>query len=122
MRAAEPTGEGPGRAERYTAAAEQELLAGRPDRARPLLAAARACAAPPAVRGRTELASGLTELRDGPVGDAHQTLLLAASLLAGPAPAQAARPPPSPPPTRPGPRATWKPVWPPSAPTGAATR
>ncbi|GHF00653.1 helix-turn-helix transcriptional regulator [Streptomyces fumanus] len=90
VRAAELTGEGPGRAERYTAAAEQELLAGRPDRARPLLAAARACAAPPAVRGRTELASGLTELRDGPVGDAHQTLLLAASLLAGPAPAQAA--------------------------------
>ncbi|MEU1056577.1 LuxR C-terminal-related transcriptional regulator [Streptomyces sp. NPDC005876] len=90
VRAAELAGEGPERAERYTAAAEQELLAGRPDRARPLLAAARACAAPPAVRGRTELASGLTELRDGPVDDAHQTLLLAASLLAGPAPAQAA--------------------------------
>jgi DNA-binding CsgD family transcriptional regulator len=90
VRAAELAGQGPGRAERYTAAAEQELLAGRPDRARPLLAAARACAAPPAVRGRTELASGLTELRDGPVDDAHQTLLLAASLLAGPAPAEAA--------------------------------
>ncbi|CAM5341481.1 hypothetical protein SFUMM280S_10935 [Streptomyces fumanus] len=69
----------------------------------------------------TELASGLTELRDGPVGDAHQTLLLAASLLAGPAPAQAATAALAAA-TRPGPRATWKPVWPPSAPTGAATR
>ncbi|CAL9344763.1 hypothetical protein SUDANB145_00342 [Streptomyces sp. enrichment culture] len=89
-RAAELAADGPARAERYTAAAEQELLAGRPDRARPLLATARDCAAPPLVRGRAELVSGLTELRDGPVEDAHQSLLLAASLLAGPAPEQAA--------------------------------
>ncbi|MFB6549558.1 LuxR C-terminal-related transcriptional regulator [Streptomyces sp. NPDC056405] len=89
-RAAELTADGPARAERYTAAAEQALLAGRPDRARPLLAAARGCAAPAGVRGRAELVRGLTELRDGPVGDAHQSLLLAASLLAADAPGDAA--------------------------------
>ncbi|WP_217143429.1 helix-turn-helix transcriptional regulator [Streptomyces sp. AC627_RSS907] len=89
-RAAELTTDGPARAERYTAAAEQALLAGRPDRARPLLAAARAGTAPAIVRGRAELVRGLTELRDGPVGDAHQSLLLAASLLAPDAPADAA--------------------------------
>ncbi|GGS65003.1 helix-turn-helix transcriptional regulator [Streptomyces daghestanicus] len=90
VRAAELAADGPVRAERYTAAAEQELLAGRPDRARTLLAAARECAAPPLVRGRAELVGGLTELRDGPVEDAHQSLLLAASLLAADAPGQAA--------------------------------
>ncbi|MFD5453142.1 LuxR C-terminal-related transcriptional regulator [Streptomyces sp. NPDC127100] len=89
-RAAELSADGPARAERYTAAAEQELLAGRPDRARPLLATAGGCAAPAVVRGRAELVRGLTELRDGPVGDAHQSLLLAASLLAAEAPGQAA--------------------------------
>ncbi|MFA3878223.1 LuxR C-terminal-related transcriptional regulator [Streptomyces sp. MMCC 100] len=89
-RAAELTADGAGRAERYTAAAEQALLAGCPERARPLLAAARECAAPVAVRGRAELVRGLVELRDGPVGDAHQSLLLAASLLAADAPADAA--------------------------------
>ncbi|MFE0205904.1 LuxR C-terminal-related transcriptional regulator [Streptomyces sp. NPDC058985] len=81
-RAAELTADAATRAERYTAAAEQALLAGRPERARPLLTAARDSAAPAAVRGRAELVRGLTELRDGPVGDAHQSLLLAASLLA----------------------------------------
>ncbi|MDT0612637.1 helix-turn-helix transcriptional regulator [Streptomyces lancefieldiae] len=89
-RAAELTADGPARAERYTAAAEQALLAGRPDRARPLLAAARGCAATAVVRGRAELVRGLSELRDGPVGDAHQSLLLAASLLSPDAPADAA--------------------------------
>ncbi|GHB46710.1 helix-turn-helix transcriptional regulator [Streptomyces viridiviolaceus] len=89
-RAAELTAHGPARAERYTAAAEQALLAGRPDRARPLLAAARDCGGPAAVRGRAELVRGLTELRDGPVGDAHHSLLLAATLLAADAPDQAA--------------------------------
>ncbi|WP_406131895.1 LuxR C-terminal-related transcriptional regulator [Streptomyces anthocyanicus] len=89
-RAAELTADGARRAERYTAAAEQALLAGRPERARPLLAAARDRAAPDAVRGRAELLRGMTELRDGPVGDAHQSLLLAASLLAADDPAEAA--------------------------------
>ncbi|MFD5286512.1 helix-turn-helix transcriptional regulator [Streptomyces rubrogriseus] len=89
-RAAELTADGARRAERYTAAAEQALLAGRPERARPLLAAARDRAAPDAVRGRAELLRGVTELRDGPVGDAHQSLLLAASLLAADDPAEAA--------------------------------
>ncbi|CQR59947.1 helix-turn-helix domain-containing protein [Streptomyces leeuwenhoekii] len=89
-RAAELTADLPRRAERYTAAAEQALLEGRPDRARPLLAEARATAVPAAVRGRAELVRGLTELGDGPVGDAHQSLLLAASLLAPDDPGQAA--------------------------------
>ncbi|AJP05305.1 transcriptional regulator [Streptomyces cyaneogriseus subsp. noncyanogenus] len=89
-RAAELTADLPRRAQRYTAAAEQALLEGRPDRARPLLAEARAAAVPAAVRGRAELVRGLTELGDGPVGDAHQSLLLAASLLAPDDPGQAA--------------------------------
>ncbi|WP_031049744.1 helix-turn-helix transcriptional regulator [Streptomyces sp. NRRL F-5650] len=90
-RAAELTADGARRAERYTAAAEQALLAGRPEQARPLLDAARDRTAPAAVRGRAELVRGLLELGDGPVGDAHESLLLAASLLAADAPADAAR-------------------------------
>ncbi|MET9375300.1 LuxR C-terminal-related transcriptional regulator [Streptomyces sp. NPDC002992] len=42
------------------------------------------------VRGRAELARGLTALADGPVADAHQALLLAAALLEAEAPAEAA--------------------------------
>jgi DNA-binding CsgD family transcriptional regulator len=90
-RAAELTTDGPARAHRYTLAAEQALTAGRPHRALRLLTEARGCAAPAAVHGRAELVRGMAELRDGPVADAHETLLLAASLLAADAPAQSAR-------------------------------
>ncbi|MFD0366745.1 LuxR C-terminal-related transcriptional regulator [Streptomyces sp. NPDC127114] len=44
---------------------------------------------PGVVRGRAELARGLAALGDGPVGDAHQVLLLAASLLREGAPEEA---------------------------------
>ncbi|MFF6773057.1 LuxR C-terminal-related transcriptional regulator [Streptomyces sp. NPDC012637] len=44
---------------------------------------------PGVVRGRAELARGLAALGDGPVGDAHQVLLLAASLLRDGAPEEA---------------------------------
>ncbi|MET7454086.1 LuxR C-terminal-related transcriptional regulator [Streptomyces sp. NPDC005574] len=80
-RAAELTADGAARAGRYTAAAEQALLAGCPHRALRLLAQARTCAAPAAVHGRAELLRGRAELRDGPVADAHASLLLAAHLL-----------------------------------------
>ncbi|MFF5932637.1 LuxR C-terminal-related transcriptional regulator [Streptomyces sp. NPDC012508] len=42
------------------------------------------------VRGRAELVRGLAVLADGPAGDAHQVLLLAASLLREAAPEEAA--------------------------------
>ncbi|MGW5640806.1 hypothetical protein ACWEWQ_39760, partial [Streptomyces sp. NPDC003832] len=42
-----------------------------------------------AERGRSELARGRTQLADGPVDDARETLLLAASLLAAEEPEQA---------------------------------
>ncbi|MFJ8668804.1 LuxR C-terminal-related transcriptional regulator [Streptomyces sp. NPDC093600] len=42
------------------------------------------------VRGRAELVRGLSELADGPVGDAHQALLLASALLRDAAPQEAA--------------------------------
>ncbi len=86
-----PTTDGPNRAERCTVAAEQALLAGRPHRALGFLAAAGGAAAPPALRGRAELVRGLAQLRDGPVGDAHASLLLAAALLAADAPEKSAR-------------------------------
>ncbi|WP_235033063.1 LuxR family transcriptional regulator [Streptomyces sp. WAC05374] len=70
------------RAARLTAAAEYARLAGRPRRARELLAAAReGAAAHDALRGGVELVCGTLALRDGPVGDAHEALLLAAALL-----------------------------------------
>ncbi|WP_437052725.1 LuxR C-terminal-related transcriptional regulator [Streptomyces sp. enrichment culture] len=88
-RAAELTPHGPARRERYTAAAEQALLAGRPRRALRLLAEAGGGPAPDAVRGRAELVRGIAELRDGPVADARASLLSAAALLTADAPAQA---------------------------------
>ncbi|MET9434982.1 LuxR family transcriptional regulator [Streptomyces sp. NPDC006551] len=42
------------------------------------------------VRGRAELVRGLSDLADGPVGDAHQALLLASALLRDEAPQEAA--------------------------------
>ncbi|MDN3293360.1 LuxR family transcriptional regulator [Streptomyces ficellus] len=81
-RAADLTATDGARAARLTAAAEYARLGGRPRRARELLAAAReGAAAHDAVRGSTELVRGTLALRDGPVGDAHEALLLAAALL-----------------------------------------
>ncbi|WP_151770647.1 helix-turn-helix domain-containing protein [Streptomyces abyssomicinicus] len=77
------------RAERRTAAAEQALLAGRPAQARGLLADAQGPDARATVRGRAELLRGVMTLGDGPVADAHASLLFARSLLAGEAPALA---------------------------------
>ncbi|MGW2822613.1 LuxR C-terminal-related transcriptional regulator [Streptomyces sp. NPDC001443] len=70
------------RVARLAAAADHARLAGRPARARELLAAARPCPAHDAVRGRAELVRGLLELQDGPVADACEALRLAAELLA----------------------------------------
>ncbi|MFG3509328.1 AAA family ATPase [Streptomyces sp. NPDC047821] len=81
-RSAELTATAAARAARLTAAAEYARLAGRPRRARELLAAAReGAAAHDALRGGVELVCGTLALRDGPVGDAHEALLLAAALL-----------------------------------------
>ncbi|MFK0168931.1 LuxR C-terminal-related transcriptional regulator [Streptomyces sp. NPDC090306] len=89
VRAAELTANGAVRAERWTAAAEQALLGGSPRRALRLLAAQRHEPMPPVIRGRGELVRGRAELRDGPVRDAHESLLLAASLLAAESPERA---------------------------------
>ncbi|WAP53751.1 helix-turn-helix transcriptional regulator [Streptomyces sp. S465] len=88
-RAAELTTDERTRAERYTAAAEQASCAGRPHQALRLVAAARGGAAPAAVHGRAELVRGATLLRDGPVADARESFLLAASLLDADLPALA---------------------------------
>ncbi|MFF4585312.1 LuxR C-terminal-related transcriptional regulator [Streptomyces sp. NPDC001388] len=88
------TGRGASRAERFTEAAEQALLGGRPHRALGLLDAARHSAGPapsPALRGRIELLRGTTVLYDGPVDEAQASLLLAADLLSATLPAQAER-------------------------------
>ncbi|MFE5212811.1 LuxR C-terminal-related transcriptional regulator [Streptomyces sp. NPDC056600] len=85
-RAADLTPEVTRRAERRTAAAEQALLAGRPAQARGLLADAGGPDARATVRGRAELLRGVMTLGDGPVADAHASLLFARSLLAGEAP------------------------------------
>ncbi|MEU6982210.1 helix-turn-helix transcriptional regulator [Streptomyces sp. NPDC046324] len=55
-----------------------------------LLAAEEVRAPAGVVRGRAELVRGLAVLADGPAGDAHQVLLLAASLLREGAPEEAA--------------------------------
>jgi DNA-binding CsgD family transcriptional regulator len=82
LRAAELTQDGTLRAHSYTCAAEQALLGGHTAEALRLLDAARSRPAPAAVRGRAELLRGATLLRDGPVDDARESLLLAARLLA----------------------------------------
>ncbi|MFI8997292.1 LuxR C-terminal-related transcriptional regulator [Streptomyces sp. NPDC053542] len=79
--AARLTGHGTDRATRLTAAADHARLAGRPDRARALLAPVRELPAAAPVRGRAQLVHGLLSLRDGPVADAREELLLAAALL-----------------------------------------
>ncbi|WP_461079593.1 LuxR C-terminal-related transcriptional regulator [Streptomyces deserti] len=88
-RAAELTPDGAQRAHRYTAAAEQALLAGQTSKALRLLDAARGRPGPAVLRGRAELLRGTVLLADGPVDDARESLLLAARLLTAPAPEQA---------------------------------
>ncbi|MCX2925010.1 LuxR family transcriptional regulator [Streptomyces sp. NEAU-W12] len=89
VRAAELTPDDARRARRYTAAAQQALLAGHPREALCLLDAAGSRPAPAPVRGRAELLRGGVLLADGPVDDARESFLLAARLLAGPSPAEA---------------------------------
>ncbi|MGW7346053.1 LuxR C-terminal-related transcriptional regulator [Streptomyces sp. NPDC054854] len=88
-RAAELTAHEDARTARLTAAAEYARLAGHPRRARRLLAATRDGTSPDTMHGRTELVRGSLALRDGPVGDAYQALLVAAERL-GPSDAEAA--------------------------------
>lgn len=88
VRAAELTPDDTERAQRYTAAAEQALLAGHPPEALRLLDAAVTCPAPAPVRGRAELLRAKVLLADGPVDDARESFLLAAALLADPSPAE----------------------------------
>ncbi|WP_318279896.1 helix-turn-helix transcriptional regulator [Streptomyces griseoloalbus] len=80
-RAAELTPGAAERAHRYTAAAEQAVLAGHSPEARRLLDAARSHPAPASVRGGAELLRGAVLLADGPVDDARESFLLAAALL-----------------------------------------
>ncbi|MFF3215657.1 LuxR C-terminal-related transcriptional regulator [Streptomyces sp. NPDC002886] len=80
-RAAELTAQEDVRTARLTAAADYARLAGHTRRARRLLAAAGEGASPDTVHGRTELVRGSMALRDGPVGDAYQALLMAAERL-----------------------------------------
>lgn len=87
--AARLAGDGAERAVRLTEAADHARLAGRPDHARDLLAPVRTLPAAASVQGRAELVRGLLSLRDGPVADAREGLLLAAGLL-GPHDAAAA--------------------------------
>jgi DNA-binding CsgD family transcriptional regulator/tetratricopeptide (TPR) repeat protein len=68
------------RADRLVAAADHARRAGRPERARELLAGAADLPSCDAVRGRAERVHGLLALRDGAVADARESLLLAARL------------------------------------------
>ncbi|WP_125778034.1 helix-turn-helix transcriptional regulator [Antribacter gilvus] len=81
-RAAELTPDASERAARWTGAAEQALLAGRPGEARRLLGEADGGAGSVTVRGRAELLRGTLALGDGPMADAYASLVLARSLLA----------------------------------------
>ncbi|MCL3994497.1 LuxR C-terminal-related transcriptional regulator [Streptomyces lavenduligriseus] len=81
-RAAELAPDGVEHVRWYTAAAEQALLAGQSARALRLLDTARCRPAPAPVRARAELLRGTALRWDGPVDDARETLLLAASLSA----------------------------------------
>ncbi|MFF1272669.1 LuxR C-terminal-related transcriptional regulator [Streptomyces marokkonensis] len=81
-RAADLTTDATERAHRYTAAAEQAVLAGQPSEALRLLDAARSRPAPASSRGGAELLRGAVLLADGPVDDARESFLLAAALLA----------------------------------------
>ncbi|MEU2721359.1 helix-turn-helix transcriptional regulator [Streptomyces smyrnaeus] len=89
-RSAELTADRAVRARRLVAAAEQARLAGSPSRAHALLARADRTPSPESARGPAELVRGLLWLRDGPVADAQEALLLAAELLAATAPEDAA--------------------------------
>ncbi|RII20341.1 putative HTH-type transcriptional regulator [Streptomyces sp. YIM 130001] len=84
-RAADLTPDAAGRDARFAAAAELALLGGASGRSRALLARVRAVPAP----GRAHYVRGLLALRDGPVGDAHESLLTAASLLSADDPGRA---------------------------------
>ncbi|CAM5670580.1 hypothetical protein SAVIM338S_07018 [Streptomyces avidinii] len=81
-RAAELTPHENARVARLTAAAEYALLAGRPGKARELLTGARDTTVHEVVRARAEFVDGVLALRDGPVADAYQALLVAAAHLA----------------------------------------
>ncbi|WP_353947015.1 helix-turn-helix transcriptional regulator [Streptomyces sp. HUAS MG91] len=78
------------RAARLVAAADRYRRAGRAARARELLDRAAESAVPDPVRGQAALVHGLLALRDGPVADARESLLLAAGQSA-PGPALDAR-------------------------------
>lgn len=81
-RAAELTPHADARVSRLTAAAEYALLAGHPGRARELLGGTRDATVHDVVAARAELLRGVLALRDGPVGDAYEALLVAATRLA----------------------------------------
>ncbi|MFI2433490.1 LuxR C-terminal-related transcriptional regulator [Streptomyces sp. NPDC018693] len=88
-RAAELADQGPDRTRYTTAAAEQALLAGHPRRALRLLDTALDSTAPTPLQGRAHQLRGTALLHDGPVDEAHATLLHATTLLASGTPDRA---------------------------------